>query len=222
MAFGLILLLLTCIGSYFYFFRMNPPDLLEATVQRRSDHDIKLTGSDKGADEFSADLGLSDSAIGAMVQIKDVGLELQEFDGIITDQQQYKSGSIRWIRTLIDQGNRVICVQSSYREEGNYFVEGEEFGLEKMGLQKSQFLRLSDSEPESFQYESEVWQLSGKFSARFSRGNNHLEQIPCLIWYYEDQEKTRRIQVLTLPDQSVTAIYQMRISGHQVQVVSVS
>ncbi|MCB9229151.1 MAG: hypothetical protein H6618_06025 [Deltaproteobacteria bacterium] len=220
MTFGLIMLALTGIGTYFYIYHLKPAQEPDSGLNCFPDSDKSSAQLKQYLPPYHDDShSLTDCAPGTIVRIRDVGLSMENIDGSVLKHRRYKSGSFRWTNTVIDQGHNLTGIHSSYRDDTVYFVELREISPGSIGLQWEDFRKTDHSEPESLTYDGQQWTLNGRLAASYCYDDNYLEQIPCLIWFYEDQDKSHRIQVNTLADKSVTLNLQAKISSFQMNII---
>lgn len=219
MAFGLIMLALTCVGAYIYFFHMKPSSELAVEGSRPASlaakaEELKTLIPKATNDEIRS------CSLGTLIQIKDVGLEMIQVDGIVTERHLMSGGPTRWSITSIDQGNRIFKIHENHTSQKAYFLETGSETFLNLNLNSEQFEDIHATSIDQFQWQGQTWMLNGKISARYCNATNQLEQIPCLVWFYEDPTGTQRIQIIRFPDQNATVQILEKFERSQVNLVT--
>ena len=219
MAFGLIMLALTCVGAYIYFYHMKPAS--DVAIESSGSAALAAKAQELKALIPQAEQNeLHNCPIGTLVQIKDVGLELIQVDGIVNARHLMSGGPVRWSITTVDQGNRLYKVHQNHTDQQNYFLESGTETLNSLGLDPEHFIDIHRHSMSQFNGLGQNWTLNGKISARYHDSSNHLEQIPCLIWFYDEPAGLQRIQITRFPDQIVSVQVLEKFERGQINIVT--
>lgn len=221
MAFGVIMLLLSCLCAYFYYSHVKgklDPQLIDGQNSRNAELAAKAAQM-RAKVKAQQPKTLSYASVGSFVKMQDVGLKMLSFDGLIKDKHIFKNGLMRWYELDVDQGGQTFPVETKVRDDKFVYVCLKQLDLNDLGLDKEDFYQINQNTVEAIHFEGTVYQFKESLSATFCRSGNELEPEPCLIWKYADPSGALVLSVRRWQDASFSILSQVRVRDSQISLL---
>ncbi|MFK7824871.1 MAG: DUF4178 domain-containing protein [Oligoflexales bacterium] len=220
MAFGLIMLALSCMCAYFYFYHMRgklDPQLAAGRDQRLEEKAAVM----RAKVNASRPRTLTYAHPGSFVKLRDVGLLMLNIDGTIREKHIYKSGIQRWHELILDQGSTTYSISTIPRDETSVLVSLKHPTFSELGTDESDFNRIREGDEKSLSYEGTNFSMEHSASHSYCPNSNELEGEPCLIWNFADESKSLYISIVRWQNSNFSIHYKVRVPYSQIEILSV-
>ena len=220
MAFGLMMLALSCMCAYFYYYHIRgklDPQLATGRDQKLAEKAAAMRAKVNAARPRT----LTYAHPGSFVKLHDVGLSMLNIDGTIKEKHLYKSGMQRWHELVLDEGSKTYSVSTLPRDDSSVFVSLKSPSLSELGVDEAEFYRIQEREEKSIYYEGTLFHLEGSSSHSYCPNSNELEGEPCLIWNFTEPSKSLYISIIRWQNGAFTTHYKVRVPYSQVEILSV-
>lgn len=222
---GVIMLLLSFGALYVYMKHVRPKELASSSEEGNPELEKRNQLAMKRAAELKAaksqQLTIDNVGIGGMVNLKNIGLEMLEFDAQVTAKNLYKSGSERWYELVLDRGSDKVYLSIEQDDELELSLTLKALSLDLIGLSKNDLNNLRPNEDFLIQFEGAAYRLDSAGSATFCKNGNELEPEPFQYWEFMGEEG-QSISVERWEDGSCDVNFAVQVDPSQLTVYSTS
>ena len=222
MAFGILMLILASLCTYFYIESRKNPDRsridthptmegLSARLKNSITSENSPTAAPRNEPEISIEAFLK-LQTGDYLQMKDVGLKMLHIDGKIKSRHLVKSGSERITQFVVDSGVEEYMVQASGygNHEGVYVLTAQPQSTD-LSLSAADFHNLNHTPPESLTYQGTEYRIAHKSSQTFCPQENELSSEPQLEWWYTEGTGESHLAILRKGDQRLQIYFMVSV-----------
>ncbi|NRA46296.1 MAG: hypothetical protein HRU09_15190 [Oligoflexales bacterium] len=220
MVFGLIMLALSCMCAYMYFYHIKgklDPQLASGKDQRLAEKAAAM----RAKVNASRPRTLTYAHPGSFVKLHDVGLRMLNIDGTIKDKHLYKHGMQRWHELILDEGSKTYALSTIPRDDSSVLVSLRNPSFAELGVSEADFYQIKEGEQLTLSYEGTIFNLTSSASHSYCPNSNELEGEPCLIWSFADGTKSLYITIVRWQNGAFTTHYKVRVPYSQVEILSV-
>ena len=220
MAFGLIMLALSCMCAYFYFYHIRgklDPQLAGGRDQKLAEKAAAM----RAKVNASRPRTLTYAHPGSFVKLHDVGLLMLNIDGKIKEKHIYKSGIQRWHELILDQGGKTYSICTIPRDESSVLVSLKHPNFSELGISESDFSQIREDTQKHLTFEGTIFNLEHSASHSYCPNSNELEGEPCLIWNFAEESKSLYISIIRWQNSTFTTHYKVKVPYSQIQIIPV-
>lgn len=220
MAFGIIMLVLASLCTYFYLeYKKNPNRRLESNpaMEGLANRLKKQVEEKKQIDKQPESTGptlnaLAKLEVGDYLLMRDVGLHMLNIEGTISAKHLIKSGSERISSFEVECGGSTYpALVCGYGKHEGIFVTTASPELKTLQATEEEFEGLNTNSLEQISFQGSDYHLKTKSSLSFCREQNELASEPRLEWWYTEKTGESHLFIHRNADQSVTAQFCVQV-----------
>ncbi|MDH5721555.1 MAG: DUF4178 domain-containing protein [Spirochaetia bacterium] len=159
---------------------------------------------------------------GAVIHLRAIGADMEDFDLKVIGRHVYKQGNYEWYELECDKGGEKVWIDLEDDDEIELAIGMRKLKLNDLKITTSDLTHMDDEEEGSFTFEGETYYLEDSDSAVFLRNGEEAKAEKLYYWDFESDSGDKFIGVEKWGNKEYSVTLSESIDLNQVTVFSLS
>lgn len=174
-----------------------------------------------GQTASSTDLRIENAGPGAVLHLRNIGPDMEEFDVQVVARHTYRQNGYKWHELECDKGTEKIWLELEQDDELEITVGLQKMKLDDVGLKPEDLKRMEDSEEGILSFAGAKYELEETGQAFFYRNREEQNAESFTFWDFESDAADNYIGIEKWSDNTITVTLSQPVHPSQISVFSV-